>query len=545
MKIKFCGAARCVTGSCHLVNANGKNILLDCGMRQGADKKTELGEGNFPFDAASIDAVLLSHAHIDHSGLLPLLVKKGFQGKIIATKATAELSGIMLPDSGHIQEQDAEYQNRKNMRANKPLVEPLYTMKDVEETLKRFSPVSYGQVVTVAEGVTARFNDIGHLLGSAAIELWAEEDGNTTKLVFSGDIGRSDRPIICDPKQVQGADYLIIEGTYGDRNHQESSDEAKEAELISVLKMGIARGGNIVIPSFAVGRTQELLYYIKRLLLKNAVPGLEKVPVYIDSPLGINATNVYRSCAEGYYDEEAKAIARSGSPFEFDNLRIARTADESKLINAEKGCNIIISSSGMCDAGRIRHHLKHNLFRADSTVVFSGYQAVGTLGRILLDGAKKVKLFGESIFVNAAIERIEGFSGHAGRDELIKWIEGIGNKPNCIFLVHGEEEALASYEKAVKALGYHVEVPSLLEEYTVFGGSSCSYCASPQAEPTPAAKQLEEAHHAAKLQAEAARLGVLIEHTDWESDASAEMLAGILEVDIRTLVDKWENILRQ
>ncbi|MBE5784235.1 MAG: MBL fold metallo-hydrolase [Clostridiales bacterium] len=542
MKIKFCGAARCVTGSCHLVNANGKNILLDCGMRQGADKKTELGEGEFPFDAASIDAVLLSHAHIDHSGLLPLLVKKGFKGKVITTKATAELSGIMLPDSGHIQESDAEYQNRKNMRAGKPLVEPLYTMKDVEETLKRFSPVSYGQVVTVAEGVTARFNDIGHLLGSAAIELWAEEEGKTTKLVFSGDIGRSDRPIICDPKQVQGADYLIIEGTYGDRNHQESSDEAKEAELISVLKMGIARGGNIVIPSFAVGRTQELLYYIKRLLLKNAVPGLEKVPVYIDSPLGINATNVYRSCAEGYYDEEARAIAKSDSPFEFDTLRIARTADESKLINAEKGCNIIISSSGMCDAGRIRHHLKHNLFRADSTVVFSGYQAVGTLGRILLDGAKKVKLFGESIFVNAAIERIEGFSGHAGRDELIRWIEGIGNKPNCIFLVHGEEEALASYEKAVKALGYRVEVPSLLEEYTVFGGTCCT---SPQEAPAPVAKQLEEAHHVAKLQAEAARLGVLIEHTDWESDASAEMLAGILEADIRTLVDKWENILRQ
>ncbi len=542
MKIKFCGAARCVTGSCHLVNANGKNILLDCGMRQGADKKTELGEGEFPFDAASIDAVLLSHAHIDHSGLLPLLVKKGFKGNIIATKATAELSGIMLPDSGHIQEQDAEYQNRKNMRANKPLVEPLYTMKDVEETLKRFSPVSYGQVVTIAQGVTARFNDIGHLLGSAAIELWAEEDGRTTKLVFSGDIGRSDRPIICDPKQVQGADYLIIEGTYGDRNHQESSDEAKEAELISVLKMGIARGGNIVIPSFAVGRTQELLYYIKRLLLKNAVPGLEKVPVYIDSPLGINATNVYRSCAEGYYDEEAKAIAKSGSPFEFDNLRIARTADESKLINAEKGCNIIISSSGMCDAGRIRHHLKHNLFRADSTVVFSGYQAVGTLGRILLDGAKKVKLFGENIFVNAAIERIEGFSGHAGRDELIKWIQGIGSKPSCIFLVHGEEEALASYEKAVKALGYHVEVPSLLEEYTVFGGDMQQV---PEKQAAPAAKQLEEAHHAAKLQAEAARLGVLIEHTDWQSDSSAELLANILEADIRTLVDKWENILRQ
>lgn len=542
MKIKFCGAARCVTGSCHLITANGKNILLDCGMRQGADKKTELGEGNFPFDAATIDAVLLSHAHIDHSGLIPLLVKKGFKGKIIATKATAELSGIMLPDSGHIQEQDAEYQNRKNLRAGKPPVEPLYTMKDVDAALKQYSPVSYGEVVNVAEGITARFNDIGHLLGSAAIEVWAEEEGKTTKLVFSGDVGRSDRPIICDPQQVKGADYLIIEGTYGNRNHQESSDEAKEAELISVLRMGIARGGNIVIPSFAVGRTQELLYYIKRLLLKNAVPGLEKVPVYIDSPLGINATNVYRSCAEGYYDEEAREIAKTGSPFEFETLRVARTADESKLINAQKGCNIIISSSGMCDAGRIRHHLKHNLYRADSTVVFSGYQAAGTLGRILLDGAKKVKLFGESIFVNAAIERIEGFSGHAGRDELIDWIEGIGNKPNCIFLVHGEEDALASYEKAVRSLGYRVEVPTLLEEYDVVAGSCC---VAPSAAPAPAAKQLEKAHFTSRLEAEAARLGVLIEDTEWEDNASAEMLARILETDIRTLVDKWENILHK
>ena len=403
MKIRFCGAARSVTGSCHMISANGKNVLVDCGMRQGADKKTELGEDKFPFNPAEIDAVLLTHAHIDHSGLIPLLVKQGFKGSIIATDATAQLSGIMLPDSGHIQEQEAEYQTRKNLRAGKAPAEPLYTVQDAQNALKQFTPTSYGRTVSVVSGITARFNDIGHLLGSSAIEIWVEENGKTTKLVFSGDIGREERPIICDPQQVKGADYLVIEGTYGDRNHEESTAEAKEAHLISVLKMGIARGGNIVIPSFAVGRTQELLYYIKRLLMKNSVPGLENVPVYIDSPLGINATKIYEKCAEGYYDEEAREMAKSGSPFDFPTLRVAVTADESKLINAQTGCNIIISSSGMCDAGRIRHHLKHNLYRADSTVIFAGYQAEGTLGRMLLDGAKKVRLFGEDVRVLSLI----------------------------------------------------------------------------------------------------------------------------------------------
>ena len=542
MKIRFCGAARSVTGSCHMLTANGKNILVDCGMRQGADKKTELGEGRFPFNPAEIDAVLLTHAHIDHSGLIPLLVKQGFKGSIIATEATAELSGIMLPDSGHIQEQEAEYQTRKNLRAGKAPVDPLYTVQDAQNALKQFVPTSYGKNVPVVPGVTARFTDIGHLLGSSAIEIWAEEDGKTTKIVFSGDIGREERPIICDPEQVKGADYLVIEGTYGDRNHQESTAEAKEAHLISVLKMGIARGGNIVIPSFAVGRTQELLYYIKRLLMKNAVPGLENVPVYIDSPLGINATKVYEKCAEGYYDEEARAMAKSGSPFDFPNLRVAVTADESKLINAETGCNIIISSSGMCDAGRIRHHLKHNLYRADSTVIFTGYQAEGTLGRMLLDGAKKVRLFGEDVRVNATIERIEGFSGHAGRDELIEWIEGIGNKPVCTFFVHGESDVLDGFSSAVASLGYHVEVPELLEEFTLLPGSMER---TQESAPASAAEERVEAHYAVQLHAQLERLSALIEHTDWKADASAALRAEIMEEDIRALVDKWERILRR
>lgn len=393
------------------------------------------------------------------------------------------------------------------------------------------------------QGITARFNDIGHLLGSSAIEVWVEEDGETTKIVFSGDIGREERPIICDPHQVNGADYLVIEGTYGDRNHQESTAEAKEAHLISVLKMGIARGGNIVIPSFAVGRTQELLYYIKRLLMKNAVPGLENVPVYIDSPLGINATKIYEKCAEGYYDEEAREMAKSGSPFDFPNLRVAVTADESKLINAQPGCNIIISSSGMCDAGRIRHHLKHNLYRADSTIVFAGYQAEGTLGRILLDGVKKVRLFGEDVRVNAAIERIEGFSGHAGRDELIEWIEGIGNKPGLhILRAWRSRGARQLFERGARAW-LQRRSAGLLEEFTLLPGGVAK---APETAASPAAaEELVEVRYAQRLRTEVERLRALLDSTDWKADASAALRAEIMEEDVRTLVDKWERILKR
>lgn len=466
MKIRFCGAARSVTGSCHMISANGKNVLVDCGMRQGADKKTELGEDKFPFNPAEIDAVLLTHAHIDHAGLIPLLVKQGFKGSIIATDATAQLSGIMLPDSGHIQEQEAEYQTRKNLRAGKAPAEPLYTVQDAQNALKQFTPTSYGRTVSVVSGITARFNDIGHLLGSSAIEIWVEENGKTTKLVFSGDIGREERPIICDPQQVKGADYLVIEGTYGDRNHEESTVEAKEAHLISVLKMGIARGGNIVIPSFAVGRTQELLYYIKRLLMKNSVPGLENVPVYIDSPLGINATKIYEKCAEGYYDEEAREMAKSGSPFDFPTLRVAVTADESKLINAQTGCNIIISSSGMCDAGRIRHHLKHNLWRPESAVVFVGFQSPGTLGRHLLDGAESVKMFGEEIAVRAKIVNFQGLSSHADRDHLLNWIDQFTPaKPTHVFVVHGDREVAPAFAADVAERGFAAHAPQYTEVY--------------------------------------------------------------------------------
>ncbi|MEA5060745.1 MAG: MBL fold metallo-hydrolase [Clostridia bacterium] len=470
MKIKFCGAAQAVTGSCHLVQFNEGNILVDCGMRQGSDEKN-MPNGEFPFDPKEITALLVTHAHIDHTGLVPLLTKRGFKGPIFSTSATAKLCEIMLVDSAHIQEQDAEDQTRKNLRAGKPPVEPLYSIKDAEEAQKQFKPVPYGKQVEVCPGVQARFTDVGHLLGSAAIELWITEEGKTARLAFSGDVGRDDRPIINDPDSVEGADYLIMESTYGDRNHGATTDAEKEAEFAAALKDGIARGGNIVIPSFAVGRTQELLYYIKRLLMANTIPGLERVPVYLDSPLGIKATKIYESCTAENYDAEAQAMFREGDLFEFPTLNYAQTADESKLINTRKGCNIIISSSGMCDAGRIRHHLKHNLYRADSTVIFAGYQAVGTLGRMLVDGVKKVKLFGEQIIVNANIVQIEGFSGHAGKDELLRWIQEIPQKPSRIFLVHGEKSVIETFASAIRSLGYSdVDIPEPYEEFDLATG---------------------------------------------------------------------------
>lgn len=470
MKLRFCGAAKAVTGSCHMITFDGGSILVDCGMRQGEDAKSEYGEGDFPFVPGDIKAVLLTHAHIDHTGLVPLLVKRGFTGPIISTEATSKLCGIMLPDSAHIQEQDAEYQNRKNERAGKPLVEALYTSGDVEKTLKLFKPCCYGSIVDICPGVRARFTDVGHLLGSSAIEIWVTEGSKTTRIVFSGDIGRDDRPIIKDPESPEAADYLIMESTYGDRVHEVSTDEEKEAEFACVLKNGIARGGNIVIPAFAVGRTQELLYYIKRMLVNKTVPGLEKVPVYIDSPLGIKATRVYAACGAECYDDETKALARSGDLFEFDTLKVAETADESKLINDAKGCNIIISASGMCDAGRIRHHLKNNLFKATTTVVFAGYQAVGTLGRLLIDGVDKVKILGTQVIVNADIQRIQGFSGHADQRELIGWVDGIDKKPAKVFLVHGEIDAIRALEDKLEERGYDVEVPDMYQEFDLDSG---------------------------------------------------------------------------
>ena len=537
MDIKFCGAARSVTGSCHLVEFEGGRLLVDCGMRQGQDTKTELGEGGFLFDPASIDAVLLTHAHIDHSGLIPLLVKRGFNGVVYATEATSQLATIMLPDSAHIQVGDAENANRKRLRAGKEPIEPLYTLEDANNALKLFKSVGYKETVRLMQNVTVRYRDMGHLLGSAAIELWIEERGKTSKLVFSGDIGRNNRPIIRDPDRIESADFLIIEGTYGDRNHELSTDEAKEAQFSKIISAGIARGGSIVIPSFAVGRTQEILYFIKKLINKGTITGLDKIPVYIDSPLGIEATRIYERCAKGNYDEEAIEMSKGGSPFDFPTLHVARTADESKLINFTQGAKIIISSSGMCDAGRIRHHLKHNLYRHDSTIVFAGYQAVGTLGRMLIDGVQNVKLFGEEIRVNATIEQLTEFSGHAGRDELIKWITDIDARPEKIFFVHGEETALESLNKAVQSMGYTTIVPTLGDVYKLGDAIHNTLMPSAQVEDVNALDRDTE------IKTQLNRILELLEDIRERRSPDMELKLDIMETDIKAFADRWHEIL--
>lgn len=543
MKIKFCGAAKMVTGSCHLIEYANKKLLVDCGMRQGQDTKTELGEDSFPFDAASVDAVLLTHAHIDHSGLLPLLVKKGFSGDIITTEATSQLCTIMLPDSANIQEYDAQLENKKRQRAGKKLIEPLYTMQDVNNTLKLIKGVKYDETVKLSDEVTVRFKDAGHLLGSASVEIWITEDGVTKTLAFSGDIGRAERPIICDPKFIEQADYVIMESTYGDRNHEAGTNDEKEAQLASVLRAAIARGGNIVIPSFAIGRTQELLYYIKRFIANNTVKGLEKIPVYVDSPLGIEATRVYERSADGYYDEEAMELRREGSPFDFETVNFTRTADESKLINVTPGQKIIIASSGMCDAGRIRHHLKHNLYQKNATVIFAGYQAVGTLGRLLVDGAEKVKLFGEEIRVNAVIEHLSVFSGHAGRNELVDWVSAITPKPDRVFLVHGEEEALDMLAGAIRSLGYNVTVPNLLDEVVLTDGRKDGEPDAPSVQaPAADVESVEELTHEYKLVEQMERILKLAEEMSFKKSPDVSLKLDIMENDLAAFADKWEKM---
>lgn len=458
MNITFLGAAKCVTGSCTLIETKDSKILVDCGMRQGKDAKDLLLD-IFAFNAGDIDAVLLTHAHIDHSGLIPLLVKKGFKGRVHCTGATARLCSIMFPDSGYIQEMEAEWENRKRRRAGKREIEPLYTIEDALAAIKNLSVAEYGIKKTVLEGITARFIDAGHLLGSASVELFIEENGKTKKLVFSGDIGNKDKPIINDPVYITEADMVFMESTYGDRLHKDI--DTKE-ELASVLKKAVAAGGNIVIPSFAVGRTQEVLYNISLFLQQGTVPGLENIPVYIDSPLGIAATEIFESSARGYYDEEAMAYKAEGVEFfSFPTLVVAQTTDDSKAINFDERQKIIISSSGMCEAGRIKHHLKHNLWKEDTTVIFVGYQAVGTLGRGILEGAKSVKIFGEEIQIKASIQYIEGFSGHADKAGLLEWIGHFPTSVEKVFVMHGEAGVAESFAEALTDIGYDAVAPEL------------------------------------------------------------------------------------
>ena len=450
MKIKFCGATIGVTGSCHMLYTERHRVLLDCGQFQGNKEMEKLNYEPFPFDPESIENVILSHAHIDHCGRLPLLVKRGFKGSIYCTDATADLLQVMLMDSAYIHEKDAEWQTKKNARTGKPPVEPLYTVADAEKALKLVKPILYDQLVELNDEMKIVFNDAGHILGSAITEIWVTENNKTSKIVFSGDLGVTNRPILRDPKKIKKADYLIMETTYGGRLHPENATSIDR--LIEIIKTTINRGGSVIIPAFAVGRTQELIYELNMFYEHHPEYQklLENVDVFIDSPMATTATEVFRRNAQ-VFDEETKELILSGdNPLDFKNLKFTRSTAESQALNMDRTPKIIISASGMCEAGRIRHHLKHNLWNPKNSIVFVGYQAEGTLGRYLIEGAKEVKLFGETIMVAAEIHNLEGFSGHADENGLLDWLGGFQMIPKQIFLVHGEEESKIAFAKAAQ-----------------------------------------------------------------------------------------------
>lgn len=470
MKIRFLGAVRGVTGSSHLIQANDKKILLDCGMFQGKDE--DLNYEEFEVNPAEIDYLLLSHSHIDHSGRIPLLVKKGFRGKIYCSKPAYDLCSIMLMDSAHIQESEAEWKNVKARRSGRQLVEPMYTQEDAELCLKYFYPVLYDQIINIDDNITIRFRDAGHILGSAITEIWVKEDGASTKIVYSGDLGMKEKALLRDPAVIDSADYVIIESTYGNRLHENL--ETRTEVLVKIILDTAERGGSVIIPSFAVGRTQEIIYELNKYLECHPDKRSEdrkkfmNIPVYIDSPLATKATEIFKQNANVFDDEARRCILDGDNPLEFENLHFTQSVEESKLLNASKEPKIIISASGMCEAGRIKHHLKHNLWRKESSIVFVGYQAEGTLGRKIIDGEKYVKVLGEDIRVNAEIHNVQGFSAHADKNALLDWLGGFEEKPKKVFLVHGEADAKSSFADEIeKTLRLSCIIPEYNKIYDV------------------------------------------------------------------------------
>ena len=455
MKLYFYGADRMVTGSCHCVEINGKRILVDCGMQQGRD---EMNNEQLPFAANTVDYVLVTHAHIDHSGRLPLLVKQGFQGEILTTRLTKRLLEIMLLDAAHIQESEAEYMNRKGERAGRERVEPLYTVADAQATLPYLRSCEYHETVELCEGVSVTFTDAGHLLGSASITMTLSEGGVTKTVVFSGDIGNENQPILRAPEPLTRADYVLMESTYGNRDHE--GEWNYEGHLAQIIDTTLSAGGNVIIPSFAVGRAQELLYFIRRIKDWGLVKSVPDFPVYIDSPLAQAATSIFCGDVKGYVDEPSLYDSTDDKHMlSFSNLHMVESGEDSRQLNADPTPKVIISASGMCDAGRIRHHLKHNLWRYNSTIVFVGYQVPGTLGRKIIDGAESVRLFGEEIAVRAKIVNLKGLSAHADHKQLVKWAQSFDPKPERVFVVHGDEDVAPAFAQELETLGFTAEAP--------------------------------------------------------------------------------------
>ena len=533
MKITFIGATHEVTGSCYYLEAAGRKFLVDYGMEQGPDyyENKEL-----PVAPGDLDFVLLTHAHMDHSGNLPALYAKGYQGPIYATEATCNLCDIMLRDSAHIQMFEAEWRNRKGRREGKPEFIPAYTMEDAMGVLRNFVRCPYDKIIKPAEGIEVRFVDAGHLLGSSSIEVWMTEEDKTEKIVFSGDIGNINQPLIRDPVYIREADYVVMESTYGDRSHGERPDYP--AILAEIIQRTFDRGGSLVIPSFAVGRTQEMLYFIRQIKEQGLVHGHDGFTVYVDSPLANEATTIFSENAYTCYDEEAMDLLNKGiNPLSFQGLKTSVTTDDSRAINFDENCKVIISASGMCDAGRIKHHLKHNLWRPECTVLFVGYQAYGTLGRALTEGAEYVKLFGETIEVKAELAQLDGVSGHADKNGLLHWVEAFSPKPQMVFVVHGEDETCDHF---AECLTDEHQIPACAP----FSGALFDLATGewikeglkiPVAAEKPAAKRKSDIY--ARLIEAGKRLMQVIYHN--EGGANKDLAKFISQIN--SLCDKWDR----
>jgi len=534
MKLTFVGANHEVTGSCHYLNACGKHILVDCGMEQGVNVYENV---DIPVEPALIDYVLLTHAHVDHSGHLPLLYARGFRGKVITTDATADLCSIMLRDCAHIQMQEAEWKSRKAKRhSNQEKPEPLYTMEDADGVIKRIVPYHYDKKFELCPGIEVRFTDVGHLLGSASIEIWICENGTNKKIVFSGDIGNTDQPLLRDPGYITEADYVVMESTYGTRIHSNERPDYV-GELTQVLQETFDKGGNVIIPSFAVGRTQEMLYFLRQIKNQKLVKGHENFKVYVDSPLAVEATGIFQQNVQYCYDDEALALVKAGiNPIAFPGLQLSITSEESKAINFEDEPKVILSASGMCEAGRIRHHLKHNLWRPECTILFVGYQAVGTLGRLLVDGIDEVRLFGEPIEVNAQIRVLAGMSGHADKNGLIKWLEAYEKKPKRVFVVHGEDTTCNLFVDCLeKEYGYSAYAPFSGTRFNMLT-NEIEYEAAPvPVKKKEASRRVTEVF--ARLLAAGNRLLAVIAKNEGGANKDLAKFAD----QINSLCDKWDR----
>lgn len=532
MKLEFIGATHEVTGSCHYIEVADKHILVDYGMEQGVNTFENV---ELPVAESMIDYVFLTHAHVDHSGLLPLLYAKGFRGRIFTTNATADLCSIMLRDCAHIQLMEAEWKNRKAKRSSTiESFEPLYYMEDAEGVINRITPCPYDEIIDICDNVKIRFTDIGHLLGSSSIEVWLNENGIEKKIVFSGDIGNKDQPLLRDPKKTKEADYVVMESTYGDRIHTAERPDYI-GELSRIITDTFKKGGNVVIPSFAVGRTQEILYFIRQIKEQNKVPDFPNFEVYVDSPMAVEATSVFVDNKEECYDEEAMALVLQGiNPISFRGLHLSITSEESKAINFDEKPKVIISASGMCEAGRIRHHLKHNLWRSESTILFVGYQSVGTLGRAIVEGAKEVKLFGETIEVRAKIMTLAGISGHADKNGLIDWLSGFETKPEKVFVVHGEDQTAINFTECLKI--EHGQRAYAPYSGTIFNLAKGEF--EYEAVPIPIEKKQKVASGVfARLVAAANRLLSIVKKSDGLANKDMARFAD----QIISLCDRWQN----